>query len=77
MVEIAFLGHRRRGAGVDARHPAGNASRISGQADRGDRASAGLAHLVSGSESEWLYYIIDSLCKGQANLLVRSCSEAM
>jgi len=33
--------------------------------------------LVSESESEWLYYVIDTLCKGQANLLVRSCSEVM
>jgi hypothetical protein len=33
--------------------------------------------LVSESESEWLYYIIDTLRKGQANLLMRSCTEAM
>jgi hypothetical protein len=32
---------------------------------------------VSESESEWLYYIIDTLRKGQANLLMRSCTEAM
>src|SRR6266436_6443633 len=28
-------------------------------------------NLVSESESEWLYYIVDTLCKGQANLLIR------
>ena len=33
--------------------------------------------LVSESESEWLYCIVDTLCKGQANLLTRSCTEAM
>ncbi len=33
--------------------------------------------LVSESESEWLYSIVDTLCKGQANLLMRSCTEAM
>jgi O-antigen/teichoic acid export membrane protein len=33
--------------------------------------------LVSESESEWLYYIVDTLRKGQANLLIRSCTEAM
>ncbi len=33
--------------------------------------------LVSESESEWLYYIVDTLRKGQANLLMRSCTEAM
>src|SRR5467141_1186933 len=36
-----------------------------------------LLFLVSESESEWLYYIVDTLCKGQANLLIRSCTEAM
>jgi hypothetical protein len=34
-------------------------------------------NLVSESESEWLYYIIDTLRKGQANLLMRCCTEAM
>ncbi len=29
------------------------------------------------SKSEWLYCIVDTLCKGQANLLTRSCTEAM
>ena len=33
--------------------------------------------LVSESESEWLYYIVDTLRRGQANLLMRSCTEAM
>jgi len=33
--------------------------------------------LVSESESEWLYSIVDTLRKGQANLLMRSCTEAM
>ena len=33
--------------------------------------------LVSESESEWLYYIIETLRKGQASLLMRSCTEAM
>jgi hypothetical protein len=33
--------------------------------------------LVSESESEWLYYIEDILRKRQANLLMRSCTEAM
>ena len=33
--------------------------------------------LVSESESEWLYYIVNTLRKGQANLLMRSCTEAM
>jgi hypothetical protein len=33
--------------------------------------------LVSESESEWLYSIVDTLRKGQANLLIRSCTEAM
>jgi hypothetical protein len=33
--------------------------------------------LVSESESEWLYYIIDTLREGRANLLMRSCTEAM
>jgi hypothetical protein len=34
-------------------------------------------HLVSESESEWLYFIVDTLRKGKANLLMRSCTEAM
>src|SRR6266446_5296261 len=38
---------------------------------------AELAVLVSESESEWLYSIVDTLRKGQANLLMRSCTEAM
>ncbi len=38
---------------------------------------AGMTTLVSESESEWLYYIVDTLRKGQANLLMRSCTEAM
>ena len=33
--------------------------------------------LVSESESEWLYYGVDTLRNGQANLLIRSCTEAM
>jgi len=32
---------------------------------------------VSESESEWLYYKGDTLRKGQVNLLMRSCTEAM
>jgi len=32
---------------------------------------------ASESESEWLYSIVDTLRKGQANLLMRSCTEAM
>jgi hypothetical protein len=33
--------------------------------------------LVSESESEELYCIVETLCKGHANLLMRSCTEAM
>jgi hypothetical protein len=29
------------------------------------------------SESEWLYFVVEALRKGQANLLMRSCTEAM
>jgi hypothetical protein len=36
-----------------------------------------LRPLVSESESEWLYYIRETLRKGQASLLMRSCTEAM
>jgi len=36
-----------------------------------------IANSVSESESEWLYYIVDTLRNGQANLLIRSCTEAM
>jgi hypothetical protein len=44
---------------------------------RSEPGAAELCRLVSESESEWLYYAVDSLCKGQANLLIRSCIEAM
>src|SRR6266436_1415346 len=36
---------------------------------------SGALTLVSESESEWLYSIVDTLRKGQANLLMRSCTE--
>ncbi len=39
--------------------------------------AAKFERLVSESESEWLYSIVDTLRKGQANLLMRSCTEAM
>jgi hypothetical protein len=42
-----------------------------------DSSPAQLRSLVSESESEWLYSIVDTLRKGQANLLIRSCTEAM
>ena len=36
-----------------------------------------LTLLVSESESEWLYYVVHTLRKGQANLLMSSCTDAM
>jgi len=33
--------------------------------------------LVPESESEWLYFIVNTLRKRQASLLMRSCTEAM
>jgi len=36
-----------------------------------------MATLVSESESEQLCYMIDMLCGADANLLMRSCTEAM
>jgi UDP-glucose 4-epimerase len=51
------------------------------------RGGYALRHLLSGQDflfnlvsefvSEWLYYGVDTLRKGQANLLMRSCTEAM
>ena len=59
----------RNGAAIISLEPAGKA--IPGN------AGFPLDNLVSESESEWLYSIVDTLRKGQANLLMRSCTEAM
>ena len=42
-----------------------------------EKVRAAMATLVSESESEQLCYMIDMLCGADANLLMRSCTEAM